>query len=111
LIKEVKQWPGCRWSQTMKCWYVPDTQTYRQQFGLEEKLAGKTILAKIPPQQQAIFEYYTDELKLRGYSSSTQKTYLVEFAQLLYALDGRDAAEVTYDELRGYFKNCIDNEK
>ena len=110
LINKVKQLPGCKWSQSQKCWYVPDIAAYREQFGLNPAITGKAVLAKIHAAQHPLFLQYQDELKLKGYSTSTQKTYTTEFAQLLCKLGLRTADTLTYEELRRYFKYCIDKE-
>ena len=34
LIKMIRKIEGCRWSATMKCWHVPDTDENRRLFGL-----------------------------------------------------------------------------
>jgi integrase/recombinase XerD len=89
---------------------VPDIAAYREQFGLNPAITGKAVLAKIHAAQHPLFLQYQDELKLKGYSTSTQKTYTTEFAQLLCKLGLRTADTLTYEELRRYFKYCIDKE-
>jgi integrase/recombinase XerD len=110
-ITEVKKMPGARWSKSLQAWHLPDRSYYRERFGLEPKTTGKVIFAQLPEAQRETFMLYCDELKLRGYSLSTQKTYATEFAQLLYKLGEQKAEELGYDRLRDYFKYCIDEEQ
>jgi integrase/recombinase XerD len=43
LVAEVKKLSGRQWSQSLKCWHVPDTEAYRRRFGLSEaKLSSKS---------------------------------------------------------------------
>ena len=39
LLIRVRKLEGVRWSQTMKCWYVPDTAHYRQKFKMPSRAA------------------------------------------------------------------------
>lgn len=52
-----------------------------------------------------------EELQLKAYSAATIKTYLLEFAQLLYVLKSIHVASLTYQKLRSYFLYCITKQK
>jgi hypothetical protein len=95
LIEEVKKLPGRKWSQTLKCWYVPDTREYRARFGLPLKLSSKRKLGNVLPVNQPALDALRETLILKGYSKNTQRTYYYEFAQLLYALGDKDVKEKT----------------
>jgi integrase/recombinase XerD len=47
------------------------------------------------------------ELVLRNYASSTRKTYLTEFAQLLYTIKVFPVSELGYERLQSYFTWCL----
>jgi len=84
LNERVKKLTGVHWSNTQKSWYVLDTPSYRQRFGLALPLAGKEVIAQIHPVNQAAFKTYIETLQLKAYSESTIRTYRNEFAQLLW---------------------------
>ena len=49
LIREVRKIPGCRWSQTMCCWYISFREDYLTY--LAEQLGNFEIVYKEPPVQ------------------------------------------------------------
>lgn len=51
---------------------------------------------------------FVEQLKLRAYSPSTQKTYRKEFLQLLQLLKKKNAADLTAEDLRRYFVYCFE---
>lgn len=108
LVNRFRQLPGARWSTTLKSWHVPDTVEYRKRFGLPEKTpVGKAVLSKIDTINQPALASLEQELILRNYAHSTRKTYLTEFAQLLYVLKAFPVSELGYERLRGYFTWCL----
>lgn len=112
LIKRFKLLPGAKWSNTLKCWYLPDTVAYRKQFSIAEKSpAGKAVLQKIHAVNAEALAIMEEKLTLKNYSSSTRKTYLIEFAQLLYVLKSTPVNKLSYDELRKYFAWCLREQK
>lgn len=98
--------PGSRWSQTEKAWYVPDNAHYRGKFALPVKNTGKFAWSRIHPVNQPAFERFRQEIILKGYSNSTQKTYMNEFAQLLFTLGEKPADALNPEELRSYILYC-----
>ncbi len=75
----------------------------------------KTIVKPVPISQPVwklsrenleALEKYVQQLKLKGYSSSTLKTYKNEFIQLLRVLNKKPVEKLTTDELRRYFIYC-----
>jgi integrase/recombinase XerD len=108
LVNRFKQLPGARWSQTLRSWHVPDTTEYRKRFGLPEKAPiGKAVFSKVDPINQPALATLEQELILRNYAHSTRKTYLTEFAQLLYILRTFPVNELGYEKLRSYFTWCL----
>ena len=47
LIREVRKIPGCRWSQTMRCWHISFREDYLTY--LAEQLRDFEIVYKEPP--------------------------------------------------------------
>lgn len=111
LIKEIKNLVGSRWSATQKCWYVCDTKNYRQLFNLPLKTMGKQALGRIELVNKPAFDRFLEQMKLKGFSQNTIRTYSVEFAQLLYTLKTYPIDSLSPDRLRAYFIYCIDKLK
>jgi len=108
LIKRFKQLPGSKWSSTLKSWYLPDTVVYRQRFKLlPASPIGKAVYLQIHTVNQPALKSMEELLILKNYSVSTRKTYLVEFAQLLYVLKNNPVNQLSYDRLRKYFVWCL----
>lgn len=108
LVNRFRQLPGARWSKTLNSWYLPDTVAYRDRFGINQKSAvGKGIILQIDAVNKPAIESMEQLLILKNYSASTQKTYLIEFAQLLYVLKKMPVETMGYDRLRRYFAWCI----
>ncbi len=111
LVEEVKRLVGARWSQSNKCWYVPDVVEYRKRFGLQEKEICEKIKSKFCTENGIEFKKYSETLQLKGYSPNTIKTYTSEFAQLLYFLKDRLVKEIDEDGVKKYFLYCINELK
>lgn len=107
LIKRVKALPGAAWSQTMKCWYVPDTEAYRARFKMEVKVAQREVLDTLCGENVKALSYFIKELQLKGYSRSTIVTYKNEFCQLLQTLGNKPVQTLSRDRLRDYFVWCL----
>lgn len=107
LKNHLKEFVKARWSQTEKCWYCTDSQAYRSLFNLQPKPVGKNIMLNIHTVNQHAFHRLRETLVLKGYSPSTIKTYLVEFAQLLTVLKGYKVDNLNVERLRSYFFYCI----
>lgn len=108
LIRKVKTLPNVKWSHSQKTWYVPDQTYFRNYLNLNSKFPlGQRILSAIHPiNQESIFKLY-EELRLKAYSTNTQKVYLQEFAQLLSLLKNHPVDELTPERIRSYFLYLI----
>lgn len=100
-----------KWSQSQKCWYLPDNHHFREMFALPEKYVGRSVFAKISPVNIPALTELKNQLQLKSYSPSTIRTYLIEFAQLLYLLKNVPVQSLTYERLRAYFLYCINEQK
>jgi integrase/recombinase XerD len=98
------------WSQTHKCWHIPDTPENRERCGLKNEAPAnipvKTKALYLHPANQEQLRLFTEKLILKSYSSSTLKTYTNEFIQLLQLLKKRPAQELTPDDLKRYMLYC-----
>jgi site-specific recombinase XerD len=112
IIAEVKKLPGRQWSQSLKCWHVPDTPEYRERFGLSgAKLPSKRKLGKVSPVNQLALDELRKLLILKGYSKNTQRTYYYEFAQLLYFLGDGDVNAMDTGRIKSYLLYCAEESK
>lgn len=109
-INVVKSLRG-KWSQSNKCWYVPDNEHFRKVFGLKINSLGKGVLSKLSPVNAQELQRMKEVLQMKAYSPSTIKTYTVEFAQLLYVLKNVPVDTLGYERLRAYILYCINNLK
>lgn len=107
LIARFKKLKGAQWSASLKVWHLPDTITYRQQFGLNKVTVSKEQLLKIHKENQPELIKLVEELELKGYSANTIKTYQYEFAQLLYMLRNTPVNTLDSKKIRSYFLYCI----
>ncbi|NDP22797.1 MAG: tyrosine-type recombinase/integrase [Paludibacter sp.] len=94
------------WSSSVLAWYVTDCRHYRELFGLEQSIVGKEVINKIHPVNFPAFVRFQEQLKLKGYSENTIRTYSIEFAQLLYILKSFPVETLTPERLRSYFLYC-----
>lgn len=110
LLDEVKKLAGSSWSITHKCWYVPDVIEYRKRFDLIEDFAlGNRVLSKISTVNQHEVERLINQLKLKGYSPNTIRSYVNEFAQYLYYIGVLSATDCGENEVRNYLLYCIND--
>lgn len=106
LVNMLKSAAKCRWSQTKKSWYVADSPSNRDLFGLDRKIVGKEVLLKIHPVNLDEFAKYQNHLILKGFSQNTIRVYSLEFAQLLYILKSFPIKDLTKEKLQSYFLYC-----
>ena len=101
------KFPVANWSQSKKCWYLPDTKSIRNETGIEPKTEmGKTVVSQIHPVNLAALKRMHETLLLKGYSPSTIRTYCNEFSQLLYLLKNVHVDTMTPERLRSYLLYC-----
>src|SRR5690606_29505765 len=86
-----------RWSRSKKCWYVPDNTHFRTLFEMEIPPVGKGVLSKLSPLNARELQRMKEVLQMKAYSPSTIRTYMVEFAQLLYILKDVPIDSLGYD--------------
>ena len=121
----MKQVQGAKWSKTLECWLIPDTEENRKKCGLKTndtnlKIGNdapvhsnlqttKPALVHISKNNRLQFQKFLGQLKLKAYSTSTIKTYSNEFAQLLQAIGTYPAEKLKADDIRRYLIVCMDN--
>ncbi len=102
LIVRIRSVKGARWSQTRKCWHVPNTEENRNRFKIIEPIIrypsadGKVQLKK-----------FEDWLKSRRYSENTIRTYTEALKMFLTYFNYKLAAEITNEDLILYNNDYI----
>lgn len=111
LTERFRNLKGAKWSPEYSVWHLPDNDNYRMQFGIPLKMTGKNVWAAIHEVNVPAMKMMEQQLHLKGMSLNTCRTYLSEFAQLLYILKNFPVNELTVDRLRDYFQYCRNIQK
>src|SRR5690606_70287 len=93
------------------CWYVTDNTHFRTMIGMKIPPVGKAEFCKLSPVNPRALQRLKEVLQMKVYSPSTIKTYMIEFAQLLYILKDVPVDSLGYDRLRAYILYCINTLK
>jgi integrase/recombinase XerD len=79
LNERIKKIEGCKWSQSLKCWHIPDTPENRIRFKIESGVQQKLNIEKDDK-----IEEFRRWLKSKRYSDNTIKTYCEALKTFLY---------------------------
>ena len=121
-----------KWSNTLKCWYT--SYSLENYYAIKKSLQGianvedkelqifieisggrseylhsdryKKSIQGLCRENIQEFVKYRKELVLKGYSPSTNKTYLNEFLQFLKILGNHSAADLSTERIKDYFVYC-----
>ncbi len=130
LHARIKKAPGARWSQSMKCWHLPDTTVNRVKCKLQvatppallvstnttlnnstettcRQSAVKNALLKISTGNATQLKLFMEHLLLHAYSKNTISTYKNEFAQLLQLLGNKPVESLQPQHLQRYMLWCV----
>ena len=99
------------WSNTKKFWYVAASDQNKALVGLHNVVSSKSVLMFIHPINQIALNDFVAVLKLKSYSENTQRTYTVEFSQLLYALKEHPVKDIGAEKVKSYLLYCINSLK
>lgn len=104
-VKKLKQIPGYRWDKQNNYWVFPYSND------VIEKL--KTIFSDkdidyCDNDRSSILNSIETELKLKGYSSNTLKSYLGHIKNLILHFEGENLSGLSSEDLRLYFVNLKD---
>lgn len=110
-IRRIKKLPGILWSKTLQAWHLPDTPEFREMFNPEggQVVAGgdkKNNVLHDHAVNRHVLPALVQQLNLKGYSASTQKTYRNEMAQLLRHAKERQVDRFSVAEIRAYLEYC-----
>ena len=71
-----EKFSSSKWSATKKCWYLPDTNSIRNEIGMTPKTKmGKAVISKIHPVNLAALKRLHETLLLKGSSPKTFRKY------------------------------------
>ena len=107
LVAQLRAAAKVHWSRSQKKWYAADHKHYRNLFGLGTDYIGEAA-CQLAPVHLSELNRFIEQLKLRGYSANTIKTYTTEFIQLLKAIGNRPVSQLSPEKLKAYFLYCID---
>ncbi|MDP2175683.1 MAG: site-specific integrase [Bacteroidota bacterium] len=79
LNERIKKIEGCKWSQSLKCWHIPDTPENRIRFKIESGIQQNLNIEKDDK-----IEEFRRWLKSKRYSDNTIKTYCEALRTFLY---------------------------
>lgn len=102
LIARIKLLDDARWSQTRKCWHLPDTYENRYQFGIPEPVIRNPSPAGIQALQQ--FERW---MRSRRYSENTIKTYFDALRGFLIHFHDKPIGEIDNNDVVLYNNDYI----
>lgn len=124
LIEQVKKFPGSRWSQSKRCWYLPANNFHLDIFS--NKISGiaaidasnikdngvsnisngrvkKSLSTKLP-------KGYLEILEQKRYAKSTIKTYTSYFRQFVDYFSGQSLDKVNVEQINDYLLKLIHEE-
>jgi integrase/recombinase XerD len=137
VINEVKQIPGVKYSNSNKCWYIPDEENALTK--IIETLKGKvwvdfsnlkrnTSALEQPPnkpketkpsapprqlseEQEQALRMMAQKLALRGYSANTLRTYQQHFKEFLLFYKDSHPIDIEEIEIRNYLLYLVEKRK
>ncbi|MCF6133469.1 tyrosine-type recombinase/integrase [Flavobacterium wongokense] len=97
LLYAVKSIPGCRWSQSLKLWHIPDTEENR-------RMTGLPLEAALQPNEEGLRGLKNLKLWMRSkrYSESTITTYVDATKSFLTFFNDRALNEIGNDDVVQY---------
>ena len=124
-VKRIRAIPGRRWHGEEKAWSIPHTeqalslldryfnQEPVQSFPKPERRPGAVTQKRWEPltgEEQAFVARVEEEMKLRGYSPKTRKTYRNHLLRFSRHFADRSPLEISEEEIRAYLLSLIDRE-
>lgn len=102
LIERIKMVKGARWSQSKKCWHVPDTE--------ENRIRFKIVLVFIKPiNPHTVLEIskFFNWMRSKRYSENTIKTYTEALKSFLAFFSDKHPQAITNDDVIYYNNEYI----
>jgi integrase/recombinase XerD len=120
IIYRIRQVEGCRWSASMQCWHIPDTDdswlnlTLALEAGYRIVELADKKLNDSTPEESIIPEHIKDKmieyrryLTTQRYSESTISNYVASAYQFFQFVDYKDPGNITIDDIILFNENFI----
>jgi integrase/recombinase XerD len=122
ILARLKQIANPKFSKTHKSWYVADTPQNRKIFKIEteitaqpKKHAANIIKGNVKPKEteniaainQHVLPKMEQQIRLKGYSATTLKTYINEMRCFLQQLKNANADKLSEEKIKSYLTYCL----
>jgi integrase/recombinase XerD len=102
LNERIKKIEGCKWSQSLKCWHIPDTPENRIRFKIESGLQQSLNIEKDDK-----IEEFRRWLKSKRYSDNTIKTYCEALKTFLYYFSEKTIEKIVNQDIIDFNNDYI----
>jgi integrase/recombinase XerD len=102
LNERIKKIEGCKWSQSLKCWHIPDTPENRIRFKIESGLQQSLNIEKDDK-----IEEFRRWLKSKRYSDNTIKTYCEALKTFLYYFKEKPVETINNQDIISFNNDYI----
>ena len=102
LNERIKKIEGCKWSQSLKCWHIPDTPENRIRFKIESGLQQNLNIEK-----DIKIEEFRRWLKSKRYSDNTIKTYCEALKTFLYYFKEKPVGTINNQDIISFNNDYI----
>jgi integrase/recombinase XerD len=102
LNERIKKIEGCKWSQSLKCWHIPDTPENRIRFKIESGLQQSLNIEKDDK-----IEEFRRWLKSKRYSDNTIKTYCEALKTFLYYFSKKTIEKIVNQDIIDFNNDYI----
>lgn len=102
LNERIKKIEGCKWSQSLKCWHIPDTAENRIRFKIESGVQQKLNIEK-----DVKIEEFRRWLKSKRYSDNTIKTYCEALKTFLYYFKEKTIEKIVNQDIIDFNNDYI----
>lgn len=102
LNERIKKIEGCKWSQSLKCWHIPDTPENRIRFKIESGLQQNLNIEK-----DVKIEEFRRWLKSKRYSDNTIKTYCEALKTFLYYFKEKPVGTINNQDVINFNNDYI----
>ena len=102
LNERIKKIEGCKWSQSLKCWHIPDTPENRIRFKIESGLQQSLNIEKDDK-----IEEFRRWLKSKRYSENTIKTYCEALKTFLYYFKEKPVETINNQDIISFNNDYI----
>jgi site-specific recombinase XerD len=118
LTQKVRKIPACKWSATMRCWHVPDTDgnfaTLKQLLSKASILDGKAVnesklgLLKQKQFQSLVPQLCLEQMKIARYSENTIRTYTSVLHTFFTYYHTYPPKTITEEQIRQYLLYIVE---